>query len=272
MKTKIAIGVVVFWFLFGLMRPALPAGLSYADNQVFPHGYVDMEKAGALFLTDYPFAATGNKIVFQASYRSLYNLKELTDSRAALAFSCSRFTGGFAAAIFGQPDYFQQIGLSTFASCRYRRSSVGVSAIYHRLAFNSHYDPISFVTANAGLSLAYWKLTFFGVGRSLNQPRYYKGGAKIWPEGEAGVSFKSRDGLDSQAKALFVRYQRPTGELSQSLQMAAGISINWALVLLPVRLGVGLALEKGAFGFEYKFSHHPILGSTHTVLLAFSAK
>lgn len=247
-------------------------GLSYADNQIFPHGYVDIDKAGPLSVTDYPFAAIGRKIVFQASYRSLYGLKELTDSRAALAVSCGDFAVGTAAAVFGQSDYFQQIGLSSFASFKHRRSAVGISAIYHQYAFNSHYVPISYVTANAGLSLTCWKLTFFGVGRSLNQPRYYAGGATVLPEGEAGLSFKSRDGLDSQAKVLFVRYQKLTGELSQSLQMVPYASVNWALVLSPVRLGVGLALEKKSFGFEYKFSHHPLLGSTHSVILAFSAK
>jgi len=37
-----------------------------------------------LALTDYPFAAVGRTISFQTSYRSLYNMKELIDSRAAL--------------------------------------------------------------------------------------------------------------------------------------------------------------------------------------------
>jgi len=242
-------------------------GLSYADNQVFPHGYVDLDRIGPLAMADYPFASVSRKIVFQTSYRSLYNLKELTDNRAGLAISRGRFNSGMAFASFGEPDYFHQIGLSGFASYRYRQYSVGGSLIYSRLSFNDKYDYLSAITANCGAAYVQRNFTVFAMMRSFNQPHYYNRSAAIMPEAEIGISFKSGEGLDSQAKALFVRHQKPTAELSQSFTLNEYAAINWALVLLPARFGGGLHLAKGRFEFDYKLSHHPVLGLTHTVML-----
>lgn len=245
----------------------MATGLSYADNQVFPHGYVDFDRAGPLVMSDYPIASIGQKMVFQTSYRSLYGMKELTDNRAALAYSRSKFTGGVAFATFGEADYFHQLGLSASSSYRWSGLSVGGALIYNRFSFNNRYDNLSTVTANLGVGYNRKNITAFVVTRSFNQPRYHKRGRTIMPEVEIGVSYKSREGLDSQAKALFVRHQKPTAELSQSFRLNEFAHINWSLVLLPARFGGGLNLTKGHFGFDYKLSHHPVLGLTHIVML-----
>jgi hypothetical protein len=247
------------------------AGLSYADNQVFPHGYINFEQAGPLVMPDYPFASTGKKMVFQTSYRSLYNMKELTDNRAAFAMTRGRYNGGIAFATFGEPDYFHQWGLSAFVSYQRNRFSFGGAIIYSRMSFSDKYDNVSSATANLGIAYSRDNIKAFALTRSFNQPKYYTGGPSIMPEAEIGASYKSRQGLDSQAKALFIRHQKPTAELSQSLRLSEYASINWALVLLPARFGGGLSLEKGRFVFDYKISHHPVLGATHTIILTIFA-
>jgi hypothetical protein len=113
-------------------------------------------------------------------------------------------------------------------------------------------------------------MTVFAVTRAVNQPRFFASDEPIPPEVEIGISYKSGRGLDSQAKALFEKYRKPTGELSQSFHLAAFISVHWSLVLLPARFGAGLYLEKGSFGFGYDLSHHPVLGMTHTMRLMIS--
>jgi len=245
----------------------LAVGLSYADNQVFPHGYVDLDRIGPLAMPDYPFSSVGRKIVFQTSYRSLYNLKELTDNRAALAFSLGRYNAGLAFASFGEPDYFHQTGLSCFISYRHEYFSIGGSLIYSRLSFNEKYDCLSTLTANLGSAVRRNNATIFALTRSFNQPHYYSRSPAVMPEAEMGISYRSGEGLDSQAKALFVRHQKPTAELSQSFRLNEYVSLNWALVLLPARFGAGLQLAKGHFELDYKLSHHPVLGMTHTIML-----
>ena len=254
----------------GLPCPDLgmAVGLSYADYQVFPHGYVDLDRTGPLAMTDYPLASIGRKMVFQTSYRSLYGLKELTDNRASLAVSRGCFTGGMAFATFGEPDYFHQTGLSGFLSYRPGRFSVGGSLIYSRLSFNDKYSYLSSITANMGAAYGQGNMAVFALTRSFNQPHYYPRSSAVMPEAEIGLSYKSHEGLNSQAKALFVRRQKPTAELSQSFRLNEYASISWVLVLLPARFGGGLHLEKGSFGFDYEISHHPVLGLTHTVMLA----
>jgi hypothetical protein len=250
--------------------PGFAAGLSFADNQVFPHGYVDFGRSGPLALTDYPYAAVGSTISFQTSYRSLYNMKELTDSRAALAYSRRGWTTGFGAATFGKPDYFHQMGLAAFGSYRFRHVAGGVSITYHRLSFNREYDALSLTTITVGAAYVRGRATVYAVSRAVNQPRYHDGGQAVMPEVEAGMSYKSGEGLDSQVKALFVRRQKPTAEISQAFRLSDFARISWALVLLPARFGGGICLEKGHVAFEYKISHHPVLGATHTVLLLVS--
>ncbi len=242
-------------------------GLSYADNQVFPHGYVDFDKIDPLAMTDYPFASAGKRIVFQTSYRSLYNMKELTDNRMALAHGYRNLNMGLAFASFGEPDYFHQVGLSSFASYRRGHYSLGGALLYSRVTFNSKYDYLSVILFNLGGAYYYNDITFYAVTRSINQPRYYAADRTVVPEAEIGVSYKSREGLDSQIEALFVRFERPTAQLTQAFRLNEYARLNWSLVLLPARFGGGLRLEKGHFVFDYKISHHPVLGLTHTVML-----
>ncbi len=243
-------------------------GLSYADNQVFSHGYIDFDRAGPLIMPEYPFADPGRTLVFETSYRSLYDMKELTDNRAGAAVRYRRFIFGVDIATFGESDYFHQTGLAVLASYGYEHVRAGASVIYDRIGFNDKYDDISRTTINVGVSYRFDRLLGYALTRSLNQPRYYDNGQPARPEAEFGVSYRSKEGLVSQVKTLFIRYQKPTAELSQSFRLADFASVNWALVLLPARFGAGIDLTRGAFGFEYKISHHPVLGLTHTVALS----
>ncbi len=262
---------ITFWVLLlvGLMASTSTnaAGLSYGDNQVFPHGYVDFAQAGPLAMTDYPFADIGYKMVFQTSYRQLYNIKELTDNRAAAAMRRRDFIFGLGFASFGTPDYFHQIGLATFANYKKKYLRAGLSITYGRISFSEKYDYLSASTLNLGASYARNQYLGYVVARTINQPRYYDGDAPLPPEVECGVSYKSKEGLDSQGKLLFVRYQKPTAQVTQAFALTDYAALNWALVLQPVRFGAGLTLEKGHLVFDYKFSHHPVLGATHMISL-----
>ena len=71
MMRRTVIGTATVAVFIGLSPMARAAGLSYADNQVFPHGYVDYDRAGPLTLSDYPFALVGRKIVFQRPFGAL---------------------------------------------------------------------------------------------------------------------------------------------------------------------------------------------------------
>ncbi len=247
-------------------------GLSFADNRIFPHGYVDFSRAGPLAVVDYPFARVGRQLIFETSYRSLYDMKELTDNRAGLAYTIDRFQLGGAVATFGEPDYFSQVGLAACAGYHLSSISFGAAVLYSRIGFNDTYDPLSVVTFNIGGSYGYDLMTIFAAARAVNQPRRFDGDEPVRPKLEIGISYRTDRGLDSQAKALFEKYQKPTAELSQSFQVAEFFSVSWSLVLLPARFGAGLSLEKGAFGFGYALSHHPVLGVTHAVRLALSVE
>jgi hypothetical protein len=247
---------------------ACARGLSFADNQVFSHGYIDFDRAGPLVMPEYPFAALGRSLVFETSYRSLYDMKELTDNRAGVAVRYRHFDFGAALASFGESDYFHQTGLAAIASYGRSRMRFGASIIYDRIGFNDKYDDLSRTTFNTGASYHYDRMVAYMLSRSINQPRYHDNDQPAPPEAEIGVSYKSNEGLDSEIKALFTRHRKPTAELSQSFRLADFASVNWALVLLPARFGAGINLTKGSFGFEYKISHHPVLGLTHTVGLS----
>lgn len=245
--------------------PVHATGLSYGDNQVFPHGYVDFAQAGPLAMTDYPFADIRHKMVFQTSYRQLYNIKELTDNRAAAAMRRGDWIFGLGFSSFGTPDYFHQIGLAAFGNYSRGYFRAGMSAVYSRVSFGEKYGYLSASVGNIGLSYARDQYLGYVVARTINQPRYYPTDEPLPPEVECGVSYKSKEGLDSQGKLLFVKYQKPTAELTQAIALTEYAALNWALVLQPVRFGAGLTLSKGHFIFDYKFSHHPVLGPTHMV-------
>jgi hypothetical protein len=253
--------------LIGLCGPIYGIGLSYADRQVFPHGYVDFNNTGPLALADYPFASPERQLTFQTSMRQLYNIRELTDNRAAFAYRHKDYICGLALASFGTPDYFHQTGLAASLSIRRKTYSIGASIVYDRMSFNDYYGYLSAYAGNAGFSFRYSRAFIYAVTRVINQPSYYKGGSPEPPQAEFGLSLASKDGLDSQFKALFIRYHKPTAEISQSFELASYAQLNWALVLLPARFGLGLDLERGRFGFGYHFSHHPVLGATHAVIL-----
>jgi hypothetical protein len=263
---------ILYISVIGLLYCQYPqaAGLSFADNQVFPHGYVDFKRIDPLAATDYPFASADRKFVFQTSYRSLYNMSELTDNRAAFTFSHNRYDAGMAFASFGETDYFHQLGLSIFASYHTRFLSAGGSIIYSRISFNNKYDALDAVSFNISAAYNSKDIMIFAVTRSVNQPRYCASDPSRMPEVETGISYNSRKGLDSQIKALFIRHQKPAAELSQSFALYEYARLNWALVLWPARFGGGIHLEKGHFGFDYKISHHPVLGMTHTIMLTIS--
>jgi len=247
--------------------PASGAGLSYADQMLFPHGYVEFKHAGPLSMTDYPFAASGRKLVFESSYRALYNMTELADSRGALAYSHGVVTAGVAVASFGKADYFQQLGISIFASRRTGRFVLGGAFTYSRISFGGGYTPVAAFTENAGVSYQRGSLIAYMVARTINRPRYCVGADRLAREGEIGLSYRSGEYLDSQIKTLFIERQKRTAQLVQAFQLNKFAQINWSLVLSPVRFGAGVKLEKGHLGFGYLFSHHPVLGPTHTVSL-----
>lgn len=258
---------------FAIMDASFAAGgLSYADNQVFPHGYIDFDDAGPLAMPDYPLGIIEGSYAAQASYRSLYNIKELTDNRLGFAFQRKSFIAGGALALFGEPDYFQQVGLAVFSSFRLRRFRVGGSLIYSRLNFNDKYGDLSTATINTACAYTQDRVTAYVVLRSINQPRYHAHGQPVLPEAEMGISYKSPHGLDSQAKALFIRHQKPAAELLQAFRVSEYARLSWCLVLAPVRFGGGLHLEKGHFRFDYTVSHHPVLGLTHTVGMTVAGK
>ncbi len=188
-------------------------GLSYADNQVFPHGYVDFEDAGPLAMPDYPHGVIDGSYAAQVSYRSFYNIKELTDNRLGFAFQRGSIIAGGALALFGEPDYFQQVGLAVFSSFRLKRFRAGGSLVYSRLNFSEKYGYLSAATVNTACAYTQKRVTVYVVFRSINQPRYHAHGQPVQPESEMGISYKSPQGLDSQAKALFIRHQKPTAEL-----------------------------------------------------------
>jgi len=253
--------------LAGLCGSLYGIGLSYADRQVFSHGYIDFNNAGPLTLADYPFASPAKQFTFQTSMRQLYNIRELTDNRAAFAYRKRGYIGGLALASFGTPDYFHQTGLAASFSLQRKTYAIGASIVYDRLSFNDYYGYLSAFAGNVGFSVRYSRAFMYAVTRVINQPAYYEGGTPEPPQAEFGLSLVSKDGLDSQFKALFVRYKKPTAEISQSFELASYARLNWALVLLPARFGLGLDLERGRFGFGYHFSHHPVLGATHAVIL-----
>lgn len=255
--------------LFLLLLPcsAMPIGLSYGDGQIFPDGYVDFQQSGPLYMTAYPFAQLGVKSSLQTSYRQLYSIRELTDNKVAVMMRLGRVSFGLGLSSFGEPDYFHQLGLSGFGSFRIKSLSVGGSLLYHRISFDERFADVSLVAANIGASYSYDRILAYVVGRSINQPRFYDSSDPINPEGEIGLSLRSGDGLDSQIKAIFIKYHQPSAEILQSFELSKLASINWSLVLKPIRFGAGFALTHNQFGFEYKFSHHPVLGGTHTVSL-----
>jgi hypothetical protein len=198
----------------------------------------------------------------------LYNIKELTDNRAAAAMRRGDFIFGLGLASFGTPDYFHQVGLAAFGNYRKGYFRAGMSAVYNRVSFGEKYGYLSASTVNLGVSYARNQYLGYVVARTINQPRYYDGDAPLPPEVECGVSYKSKEGLDSQGKLLFAKYQKPTAQLTQAFALTDYAALNWALVLQPVRFGAGLTLAKGHFVFDYKFSHHPVLGATHMVAIS----
>lgn len=265
--------IVILGIICTLPDQTLRAGgMSYLDSQVFSHGYVNFNKAGALNIFQYPFARTGKKLNLQTSYRSLYGISELTDSRAGLAYSFENFqlTAGFSN--FGKSNYFQQTGMSLAGNYQYRKLSLGLSIIYSRISFNEKYNSQSVITVNSGLMFRSNGFLGFGIVRSLNQPTYSDNENSLPIEAELGLSYINKASLDSQLKLLFIEYQKPTAEISQDFEMAKYAHINWALVLAPVRVGAGLKFEHQKMTFEYKFSHHPVLGLSHSVLLGISRK
>ncbi len=268
MRQALIIGIVISSFCVA----ARGQGLSYADNQVFSHGYVDLDAAGPLAGPAYPFAGSAGRLMFETSYRSMYRMKELTDSRAGITYTRGRYQFGAAAATFGKPDYFHQLGLAGFVTYRLDRMALGGSAIYSRLSFNDTYDALDALAFNLGAAYRHDRTTVFAVARALNQPRFARHDEPVPPELEIGLSYKTDEGLDSQVRALFIRHRKPTAQLSQAFRLTDYFAISWALVLRPARLGAGLHLEKGAFGLVYRLSHHPVLGMTHTVNLILSEK
>jgi len=253
-----------------LLMPNLSAavGLSFSDNQVFSHGYINFRQTGPLYFTDYPFSRSGKRLVFQTSYRQLYDIRELTDNRAALALSLNSVDFGAAAAVFGKADYFQQMGISIFANYTRQAFTLGISAVYSNLSFNDNYDDISWSGVNTGIAYLKNDWLFFAAGRNLNRPRYYSGSDKLPIQLEVGTSYYSQSGLENQVKTLFTSDQKPSAELSQSFVFTDYASLDWSLVLRPVRIGAGVVLRKGYFEFDYNFSHHPVLGGTHTINLS----
>lgn len=247
---------------------SMSAGMSYSDNQVFSHAYVDFKNAGPLHFVDYPFSRNGKKLVFQTSYRQLYEIRELTDNRAALVLSTGSLNFGAAAAIFGKSDYFHHTGISIFSNYNRPPFTFGLSGGYSNLSFNDRYRDISWSCVNSGISYSRNEWHLFIVGRNLNQPAYYSGGNKFPTQLEIGFSYSSQNGLNNQIKTLFIHYQKPTAELSQSFILTDYASIDWSLVLRPVRFGAGVVLKKSCFEFDYSFSHHPILGGTHTISIS----
>ena len=256
--------------IIGMLSNAIAmaaSGWSYADNQVFSEGYIDLDNMGALSLTQYPVGSPGREMIFETSYARLYNLSELTDSRAAGAVTIGPLVLGSGFSFFGDSDYFGQWGISLFGLYRFRDIQLGTSIACDRISFGGGYESLSKTTINGGLSWRHKQIRIFGTVRNINEPRYYTGGVREPLESEMGVSFKSSGLLDNQARLLFIKYRKPSALLAQGIWLADYLQVNWSFVLRPARLGVGLKIMQKHFGFGYTFSHHPVLGETHRVSL-----
>ena len=259
---------LVMMCFFMMAQSLQAAGLSFADNQVFAHGFTDISNMAPLSITEYPCGRSDKSLIVQTAHRSLYGLKELTDNRIAIALRQKNIAAGFGLASFGQPDYFHQMGASIFGNFTTRHFSLGSSISYHRLSFAEPYRPLSAVSTNIGLAYSFQSVILFGVSRNCYHTDLNSGDKSFPPEGECGISVSTPEGLISQAKALFIRDKKPTAELSQSIPLSTQAAISWALVLYPVRFGGGLHIEKSGFGFDYTYSHHAVLGGTHIISMS----
>lgn len=269
MKRHIIVAVCANCLLICLMSiSGYSAGLSIADNQVFPHGYLDFDHAGALSLCDYPFATMGGRFSLQTSYRSLYGMRDLNDARIGASFKRKGLTFSTSAAIFGRGEYFQQIGLGISAGYRYRFLSFGASSLYSRVSFNDSYSALDCFSANTGIGLHFRNMIVYGVTRTINQPRYTTNSGRFPITAEIGISYKTGEYLESQAKAQFDKYHKPTAQILQAVRLAKYAGVSYGLILSPVRVTAGVKLEKNHLGFEYQFSHHPVLGMTHNLLFS----
>ncbi len=256
-------------FVIGLIcySYSFAAGFSCSDNQVFSQGYVKFRNAGPLALTAYPFALSGQNVSIQTSYKSLYGLKELTENQIGITLQKKAIVIGGAFSSFGKLEYFHQYAGSLFSGMRFKAFRFGVSAIYSRLSFSENYSTLTHLAWHGGGSITKDDITVFAIGRNLNQPVLYDGGERLRSEVEIGLLYLSRSFLDSQIRFLFVRGESPTGAISQSVPIEKSIRVFWTLVLSPVRFGGGIEIYQSPVSFDYRITHHPVLGETHTVLL-----
>lgn len=241
---------------------------SYSDNQPFASGYMDPTAMQTLDMVRNPVGSNTNRVRFETSYQRLYNISELSDSRAALSYSTGRFAVGMAASLFGKDDYFQQLGASVFAIGHVSRMSIGSALEYQKVSFGGNYGSLSLIGLNAGLGYAAGHFNLFGVMRNINEPQYNADAVRYPSEGEIGFCYRSGETIGSQIRFLFVKHIIPSAMVGQGLWLADYLQINWQFVFRPARVGFGFRLVRSHFEINYRFSHHPVLGATNYFSLA----
>lgn len=259
------LGLVVLLYCCGQLSLA---GISFGEAIPFSDGFVNYRSAQPLNLVGNPCVDIKSPIAMQTSYRSLYGLKELTENRAGASIRVKSLLFGIYFSSFGQSGYCQESNIGFSVSARISSIRFGASVLFRRVSFSEFYQPVSLVTGAIGLLYSAGPIFLYSVSRNLNQPSFTEDSPRLKPEAECGASYISETGLDSQVKVLFLRHQRPTATIGQSYPIHQALDVNWQLVLSPVRLDAGMSLEKNHVKFGYRFSHHPILGSIHTVSIS----
>lgn len=266
---RIGFGIILVLVVFMAVIPAAghAAGLSAGDSQPFAGGFINIRKTGPIALASYPCAELAADMAGETSYRSLYGLKELTENRAGAAFCMKPLIFGVVFSSFGQAGYYHQSSGAVSLSAKMASFRFGMAVLHKRISFSESYAAVSLVSLTAGVSYTRRNISVYGVTRNMNQPSYTSGSRSQRPEAEFGFLYQSSNGLANLIQALFVRQNKPTAAIGQMFPLADIVDIHWLLVLSPVRFGGGLRITKDPLIITYRYSHHPVLGATHTISL-----
>lgn len=250
--------------------PTAAHGLSTADRVPFAAGFVSSRDIEAIDAMAYPSFLPAAGLSFQASHKSLYSLNELTENRMAITWRWRQFWLGGVVTTFGKSDYYGEFGSGFATGFTSGPVAIGGYIGYRRLSFGEGYSAFSSMSGGAGATVSIGMLDLFGVMRCDG---WEKSPDVYYPEsieGEAGFSFLTAGGIVSQGRVLLTSESDPTMAIAQQFELADELTLNWILVMKPVRFGGGCRLAVAGFVFGFDTSHHPILGWIHTVSLGYT--
>ncbi len=198
-----------------------------------------------------------------------FQLSELRQEGAAVAFTRSNYSLALGAVQFGKSDLYRELTERIVVSRRLGRLAVGAHFTTTSIDFGEYYSSLH--THSVGLTACLrLKSSFLGLNLDqLNSPSSVEGGVALEPILSGYLEFQPRTTYSILARMTYQRGEKTQYGFGQFIKLPYRARLFWGLSTQPTIYGAGLEFFAYKLFITCTTSYHTNLGLSRMITISF---